>query len=90
MWKRRLAWAVWIIAAAMLWLYVKNGFALLRGLLRTVSVRSLAGLLSAGLGALYMLAAGHVLFSVTAGFFFSFVIVYTRTFLCAEKRGDAL
>ncbi len=76
-------------AAAMLWLYVKNGLSLLCGLLRAVSVRSLAGLLSVGLGACYMLAAGHVLFSVTAGFFFSFVIVYARTFLCGEKRGDA-
>ena len=75
-------------AVAMLWLYVKNGFALLRDLLHRISVRSLAGLVALILGAGYMFAAGHVLFSVTAGFFFSFVMVYTRTFLCDDKRGE--
>ena len=75
-------------AAAMLWLYVKNGLGLLRGLLRDFGLRSLAGLLALLLGAGYLFAAGHVLFSVTAGFFFSFVIVYARTFLCAQKRGE--
>ena len=74
-------------AAAMLWLYMKHGLALLRDLLRAVNVRSLAGLLALGLGAGYLFAAGHVLFSVTAGFFFSFVIVYARAFLCGGKRG---
>ena len=75
-------------AAAMLWLYVKRGFSAVFALLRKFSVRSLAGLLALVLGAGYLLAAGHVLFSVTAGFFFSFVIVYARAFLCGDQRGE--
>ncbi len=75
-------------AAAMLWLYLREGFALLLRLLRRIDARSLAGLLALVLGAGYMAAAGHVLFSVTAGFFFSFVIVYARAFLCGGKRGE--
>ena len=75
-------------AVAMLWLYVKNGLSLLRSLLRAVNARTLAGLLALGLGAGYMAAAGHVLFSVTSGFFFSFVIVYARAFLCGEQREE--
>ena len=75
-------------ACAMLWLYVKRGFSAAFALLRKFSVRSLAGLLALVLGAGYMAAAGHVLFSVTAGYFFSFVIVYARAFLCGGQRGE--
>ena len=69
----------------MLWIYVKNGFSLLFSLLRSRALPALAGLLSLGLGAGYLLLAGHVLFSVTAGFFFSFVMAYARTFLAEER-----
>ena len=63
-------------------------FSAVFALLRKFSVRSLAGLLARVLGAGYMAAAGHVLFSVTAGYFFSFVIVYARAFLCGDQRGE--
>ncbi len=72
-------------AASMLWLYLKNGFLLLRDLLHNFSAGALAGLLSLCLGAGYLFAAGHVLFSVTAGFFFSFVMVYARAFLLNQR-----
>ena len=72
-------------AASMLWIYVKKGLSLLLALLRARALPALAGLLSLGLCAGYLLLAGHVLFSTTAGFFFSFVMAYALTFLTEER-----
>ena len=75
-------------AAAMLWPYLRRGLPLIPALLRRWSLSALAGLLSLGLAAAYLVLAGHVLFSVTSGFFFAFVIVYASSFLCEGERGE--
>ena len=64
--------------AAMLWLYLKQGIKLIKGLFESFSLRNLACCTALALCVGFMILAGHVLFSVTAGFYFAFFIVYTR------------
>lgn len=71
-------------AASMLWLYIRQGFCIVRDLIRSFSLSSLSCFISLGLGVGFLTMAGHTLFSVTAGFYFSFVIVYSRSF-CSDS-----
>ncbi len=43
-------------------------------------------MLSLALTTGYLVMAGHVLFSVTAGFYYSFTIIYSRVYFAKEKR----
>ncbi len=68
----------------MLWLYLTNGFKLVIDLFRNFSLRNLACCLALALSVGFLVMAGHVLFSVTGGFYFAFMIAYTRL-VCSPK-----
>ena len=68
---------------SMLWLYVSHGVCIVINLFRKFSLRALACCLALALCVGFLAMAGHTLFSVTAGFYFAFMIVYARMF-CAE------
>jgi hypothetical protein len=74
---------------AMLWLYGKLGVEFLRKLLRRFDGTGLALFLSLGMTVGYLCFAGHVLFSVTSGFYLAFAILYSRVCF-AEKPEDTL
>lgn len=70
-------------AAAMLWLYLKLGFEYVVHFFKDVKrlrldLAPLACLVSLGLCAGYLIIAGHVLFSVTSGFYFSYMLIYGK------------
>ena len=75
--------------AAMLWLYVRLAVDFLRCFFRRVCVRSIAIFLGIGMTIGYMVIAGHILFSVTSGFYLSFAILFSRVFF-AEKSEEIL
>ncbi len=72
----------------MLWLYLKQGIKVIRGLFMNFSLRNLACSSALALCVAFLILAGHVLFSVTAGFYFAFFIVYTRM-ECSEEGLEA-
>ena len=70
-------------ALCMLWLYLKLGleyvvrfFKNLRGL--QTDLTPVACLVALGLCAGYLIIAGHILFSVTSGFYFSYLLLYGK------------
>lgn len=72
---------------AMLWLYLLQGVKTIIDLFRCFSLRNLAVCVALGLCVGYLFLAGHTLFSVTAGFYFAFMIVYARLF-CSKEGMD--
>lgn len=72
-------------SVAMLWLYLTNGIRAVIDLFRCFSLRNLACCVALGLCVGFLALAGHVLFSVTAGFYFAFLLTYTR--LCCSRKG---
>lgn len=68
---------------SMLWLYVSQGIRIVIDLFRKFSLRALSCCVALALCVGFLAMAGHTLFSVTAGFYFAFMIVYARMF-CAE------
>ena len=74
-------------ACAMLWLYVKLGVGMLKSFIpRRGDAYALACFISVGLTAAYAVAAGHVLFSVTSGFYFAFMLLYSHLYFAASKE----
>jgi len=71
-------------AIVMLWLYALNIFKMVIDFFKNFSLLNLAVCVAIGLGIGYMFIAGHTLFSVTAGFYFAFMIVYGRLFCSRE------
>lgn len=72
-----------------LWLYAKTAADFFRGLFhRRFDAMGLALIASIGMCAGYLIIAGHVLFSVTSGFYFIFAIAYSRAYF-AKESGDA-
>ena len=71
--------------ASMLWLYLVQGAKVAAELFRSFSLRNLACCTALALCVGFLVLAGHVLFSVTAGFYFAFLIAYTR--LVCSRRG---
>ncbi len=63
---------------SMLWLYLTQGIKVVRDLFRSFSLRNLACCTALALCVGFLILAGHVLFSVTAGFYFAFLLAYTR------------
>lgn len=63
---------------AMLWLYVKYGVEFLMRVIKNFNVLVLGAFVSLGITAAYLTVAGHILFTVTSGFFFAFVLIYAR------------
>ncbi len=76
-------------AAAFLWLYVKAAVDFIRALFRRPGVMGAALFTALGMCAGYLFIAGHILFSVTSGFYFIFVIVYSRAYF-ADNSSEAL
>lgn len=76
--------------AGLLWLYAKVAVEFFRGMLRRPDVITLALFIALGMCAGYLCIAGHVLFSVTSGFYFAFVIVYSRVYFAGEAKGVLL
>lgn len=71
-------------AGAMLWLYMSQGICIVRDLFRRFGLGNLACCLALALCVGYLFMAGHVLFSVTGGFYFAFLIAYTRCMYSAR------
>lgn len=63
---------------AMLWLYLRSGVSFVGKFFRRFDMTGLACFVSLGLSVVYMIMAGHVLFSVTSGFYFSLILVYAH------------
>ncbi len=63
---------------AMLWLFFKEGVAFVGRFFRQFSVLGLGAFLSLGLCVGYLTIAGHVLFTVTSGFYFAVTLAYAR------------
>lgn len=72
----------------MLWLYFTQGMKIIADFFRAFSLRNLACCVALGLCVGFLVLAGHVLFSVTSGFYFAFMIVYTRL-LCSREGLEA-
>ncbi len=68
-------------AIAMLWMYVKLGVGFFLKFWKNINIRTLGVLLSLVLCAGYLFIAGHVLFSVTSGFYFALMLVYSTLIL---------
>lgn len=70
----------------MLRVYCILGAQFLRSLFRQFDLTAFALLLSLGLTTGYLFIAGHVLFSVTSGFYYAFVILYSRVYFAKEEQ----
>ncbi|MCL1816344.1 MAG: O-antigen ligase family protein [Clostridiales bacterium] len=78
-------------AISMLWLYVKLGIGVIKDFLpKRQDAYALACFISVGLCAAYSIAAGHVLFSVTSGFYFAFMLLYSQLYFSDKKDGFKL
>lgn len=73
----------------MLWAYGKAGFQFITCFLKKIDVISFALFIALGLCIGYLVFAGHILFSVTSGLYFVFVILYSRAYF-AKKPSDIL
>ncbi len=67
-------------AVTMLWFYLWHGACIIRDLFRNITLRCWTISVSLALCVCYLTLAGHTLFSVTAGYYFSFLMVYARIF----------
>lgn len=70
----------------MLRAYVLLGHAFLRSLCNQFDLTAFALLLSLCLATGYLFIAGHVLFSVTSGFYYSFVFIYGRVYFAKDEQ----
>ncbi|MBE6913746.1 MAG: hypothetical protein E7472_02275 [Ruminococcaceae bacterium] len=75
--------------AAMMWLYFKLAIAFFANFFKKFDVRAFAAFIALGMIVGYLTVAGHVLFSVTSGFYLAFTIAYSRVCF-AESAGDIL
>lgn len=69
----------------MLWLYVKEGIGFLVRFVKNFHVLGLGAFLSLGLCVAYLTIAGHVLFTVTSGFYFAVTLAYARYITNGDK-----
>lgn len=70
----------------MLWLYLKLGLGFLFKAFKRFDLTGLALLVSIGLCVGYLVMAGHVLFSVTSGFYFALMLVYAHLYYSSSPR----
>lgn len=73
-------------AAALLWLYFKLGVQLLLSLFRRFDLMGLCLAVSLGLCAGYLIIAGHVLFSVSSGFYFALILAVSRLYYTPQPE----
>lgn len=74
---------------AMFWIYVKVAINFFTSFFKKLDPTACALFTALGLCAGYLFIAGHVLFSVTSGFYFAFTIIYSRVYF-AENSKDVL
>ncbi len=60
----------------MLWLYMKIGIGFVAKFFKNINFATLGVFISLGTCVFYLIIAGHVLFSVTSGFYFAFILIY--------------
>lgn len=72
----------------MLWPYLKLGFGYVARFFKNCNILSFAVLLSLGLCAVYLIMAGHILFSVTSGFYFSFMLLYGKLLFSKDYQHE--
>lgn len=73
---------------AMLWLYFKEGVSFIVRAFKNFTVLGLGAFLSLGLCVAYLTIAGHVLFTVTSGFYFSMTLAYARFITGGDQPRD--
>ncbi len=76
--------------AAMMWLYLKLAIQFFIGFFKKFDLTSIALFTALGLCAGYLTIAGHVLFSVTSGFYFALTIVYSRLYFAKDDKSVLL
>ena len=73
-------------AIVMLWLYLKLGVGFLKKAFKKFDLMGLALLASLGMCVGYLVMAGHILFSVTSGFYFSLLLVYAHLYYAPTPK----
>jgi hypothetical protein len=63
-------------AVAMLWIYVASGYMLIKNFLKNVNFDTVMAVTAIVLCTGYMLIAGHILFSVTSGYYYTMMFAY--------------
>jgi hypothetical protein len=69
-----------------LWLYAKMALDFFKSFLRRPGIMTAALFASLAMCAGYLFIAGHILFSVTSGFYFVFVILYSRAYFARNSK----
>ncbi len=73
-------------ALTMLWIYVYLGVRLVKNFIKKPDIFGLGCFMAVGLTAGYLIIAGHVLFSVTSGFFFAFMLLISELYYADSKE----
>ena len=71
---------------AMTQMYIRYGVQFLMRMVKNWNVLVFGAFVSLGITVAYLAVAGHILFTVTSGFFFAFVLVYARMLTTARDR----
>lgn len=67
-------------------MYIRYGVQFLMNMVRNFNVLVFGAFISLGITVGYLIVAGHILFTVTSGFFFAFVLVYARLLTTDKNR----
>jgi hypothetical protein len=70
----------------MTYLYLKLGVGFLRKFTKQVDLYSVACFLAIGLTTGYLILAGHVLFTVTSGFYYALILLYAHLYLSSSPQ----
>ena len=70
----------------MTYLYLKLGVGFLRKFTKQVDLYSVACFLAVGLTTGYLILAGHVLFTVTSGFYYALILLYAHLYLSPSPQ----
>lgn len=74
----------------MLWVYLKYGVEFLIDIFKRINVLAIGVFIALGLAVGYLIIAGHVLFTVTSGFYFSFTLVYAQIIMDKIPKNSEL
>lgn len=72
-----------------LWLYARAAAEFFKSMVRRPDIITAALFTALAMCSGYLFIAGHILFSVTSGFYFAFVIIYSRIYF-AREAGEVL
>ena len=67
-------------------MYIRYGVQFLMNMVRNFNILVFGAFISLGITVGYLIVAGHILFTVTSGFFFAFVLVYARLLTTDKNR----